>query len=82
MGCQYHKRKKQLTALVSRVTVSPFGAEEARVAVGIRAGLERKGTPIGPYDTLIAGIALHTRSILVPHNTKEFKRINNLVIED
>ncbi len=77
-----HKRKKQLTALVSRITVSPFGAEEAKVAAGIRADLERRGTPIGPYDTLIAGIALHTRSILVTHNTKEFKRVNNLVIED
>ena len=32
-----HKRKKQLTALVSRVTVSPLGAEEATVSAGIRA---------------------------------------------
>lgn len=77
-----YKRKKQLSALVSRVTVSPFGAEEAKVAAEIRADLGRKGKPIGPYDTLIAGIALHTRSTLVTHNTKEFKRVNDLVIED
>jgi tRNA(fMet)-specific endonuclease VapC len=48
----------------------------------IRADLESKGTPIGPYDTLIAGIALSSGAILVTHNTKEFKRVKGLNIED
>lgn len=76
------KRKKQLNSLVSRVTISSFGAKEAEAAAIIRANLESKGTPIGPYDTLIAGIAISTKSTLVTHNTKEFKRVKNLIIED
>jgi len=76
------KRKKQLSDLVSTVAISPFGAKEAAAAALIRATIESKGTPIGPYDTLIAGIALSTKSTLVTHNTKEFNRIKNLTIED
>lgn len=37
---------------------------------------------IGPYDTLIAGTALTHSAILVTHNTKEFKRIKGLLIQD
>ncbi len=48
----------------------------------IRADLEKQGTPIGPYDMQIAAIALANNFTLVTHNTKEFKRINNLLIED
>jgi tRNA(fMet)-specific endonuclease VapC len=76
------KRRKQLSEFVSQVTVSQFGANEASMAALVRANLESKGTPIGPYDNLIAGIALSTKSILVTHNTKEFKRIKKLNIED
>jgi len=76
------KRKKQLNDLVSTVAISPFGAKEAAAAALVRATLESKGTPIGPYDTLIAGIALSTKSTLVTHNTNEFNRIKNLTIED
>ena len=76
------KRKKQLDALVSRITISSFGAKEAEAAAVIRANLESKGSPIGPYDTLIAGIAISTKSTLVTHNTKEFKRVKNIIIED
>jgi tRNA(fMet)-specific endonuclease VapC len=76
------KRKKQLNTLVSRVTISSFGAKEAETAATIRANLESKGTPIGPYDILIAGIAISSKSTLVTHNTKEFKRVKNLIVED
>ena len=47
----------------------------------IRADLESKGQPIGPYDTLIAGIALSNNATLVTHNPKEFERVNGLTIE-
>ena len=48
----------------------------------IRAELENIGTPIGPYDTLIAGIALSSNATLVTHNTKEFSRVEGLSLED
>ncbi len=40
------------------------------------------GTPIGPNDLLIAAIALSRGMILVSHNTREFSRVPDLVIED
>ncbi len=76
------KRKKQLEALISRIDVIPFAAKEAKAAAMIRVDLENKGMPIGPFDTLIAGTALSKNAILVTHNTKEFKRVNQLAIED
>jgi tRNA(fMet)-specific endonuclease VapC len=44
--------------------------------------LESKGLGIGPLDTLIAAHAIAIGAVLVTHNTKEFKRIGGLVIED
>ena len=76
------KRRKQLNEFVSQVAVFQFGTKEARRAAIVRATLESNGTPIGPYDTLIAGIALSTKSTLVTHNTKEFIRIIKLNLED
>ena len=76
------KRKKQLESLIARINISPFGVQEAKVAAAIRADLESKGTPIGPYDTLIAGTALNNNATLITQNTKEFSRVKGLIIED
>ncbi len=77
-----NKRRKQLKSLISKIDISSFGAKEAEVAAMIRANLESKGTPIGPYDILIAGTALSTNATLVTHNIKDFKKVNGLNIED
>lgn len=76
------KRQKQLNLLVSHVNIADFGTKEAENAALIRAELEKKGMPIGPYDTLIAGMTLAANAILVTHNIKEFGRISALTIED
>ena len=76
------KRRKQLESLILRMKISSFGAQEAKVAATIRADLEGKGLSIGPYDTLIAGIALSNNATLVTHNIKEFRRVEGLNIED
>jgi tRNA(fMet)-specific endonuclease VapC len=48
----------------------------------IRAYLEKKGNIIGPNDLVIAATTLAHNGILVTHNTKEFERVPNLMIED
>jgi tRNA(fMet)-specific endonuclease VapC len=48
----------------------------------IRAELEKKGTPIGPLDTLIGAHAKSLGLIMVTNNEKEFKRISGLMIEN
>lgn len=48
----------------------------------IRADLEKKGTPIGSLDTLIAAHVKALGMILVTNNEKEFLRIPGLKIEN
>lgn len=48
----------------------------------VRADLERKGTPIGPLDTLIAAHALALGATLVTHNTREFTRVHEPALVD
>jgi tRNA(fMet)-specific endonuclease VapC len=59
-----------------------FDREDARQAGQIRAAMTLSGTPIGPYDVLIAGQALARDLTLVTHNLREFKRIGGLKVED
>ncbi len=59
-----------------------FDKEDARQAGKIRALLASKGTPIGPYDVLIAGQAMARNMVLVTRNTDEFERIPGLRLED
>ena len=76
------KRTKQLEELCALVEVLTFGNEEAKTSAAIRAALEKKGAPIGPYDVMIAGTALSKQGVLVTSNTKEFKRVPKLKIID
>lgn len=59
-----------------------FTLHDAFIAGEIRVKLEAKGTPIGPYDTLIAGQALARDLALVTRNTREFSRIEGLRVEN
>ncbi len=60
----------------------PFDDTSANIYGKRRTALEKNGTPIGPNDLLIASIALSYDLILVTHNTREFKRVPGLNIED
>ena len=69
-------------SFAARLVVLPF-AEKAATHYGqIRADLERKGTPVGPYDLMIAGHARSEGLVLVTNNTGEFARIEGLRVEN
>ncbi|MCG7895955.1 MAG: type II toxin-antitoxin system VapC family toxin [Candidatus Thiodiazotropha taylori] len=76
------KRQAQLKELCSLVKILPFDNEAAKLSASVRAGLEKKGTPIGPHDVLIAGTALANKGILVTNNTKEFSRVPKLKLDN
>ncbi len=59
-----------------------FDQDDSRQAGAVRATLAAAGTPIGPYDALIAGQAQARGLILVTRNTGEFSRVPGLRIED
>lgn len=62
--------------------VLEFDREDARAAGELRARLALTGTPIGPYDVLIAGQAVARGLILITHNRGEFQRVPGLQMED
>ena len=68
--------------LLADLVVLELDREDARAAGEIRAALARKGTPIGPYDVLIAGQAVARKLTLVTNNTAEFSRVDTLRLED
>ena len=59
-----------------------FDAADAREAGGIRATLERAGSPIGPFDYLIAAQARRRGATLVTSNLREFERVPGLLVVD
>lgn len=73
---------EQQQAFLAQFVSLPFGDEAAFFAGQIRAKLASAGTPIGSYDLQIAAIALANDLTIVTHNTREFKRIDGLQIED
>lgn len=62
--------------------VLQFNSQDADKAGEIRATLERRGTPIGAYDTLIAGQAIANDLIVITDNVREFFRVDGLQIEN
>jgi len=76
------KRRTQFETFLEAVSVLPFDRAGARAAATLRAGIERRGLPIGPLDNLIAGVALAHRATLVTRNTREFSRLPGLALRD
>lgn len=68
--------------LSGSIEVLPFGDDDAAKAGALRAVLESRGTPIGPYDLLIAAQALRRADILVTANFAEFSHVPDLKLQD
>jgi len=65
-----------------RFDIVDFDRRDARIAGHVRAVLQAAGTPVGPYDVLIAGQALARGLTLVTRNLREFRRVEGLRVED
>lgn len=76
------KNREALEKFLTPIEIIDFGFEASNEYGKIRAELERKGTPIGPLDMLIAAHAKSLNVILVTNNEREFERVTNLKIEN
>lgn len=80
------RRSARLSArieeLLARLEVLPLAGEADRCYSDLRVRLERRGTPIGPNDMLIAAHALALRRTLVTDNLSEFRRVPGLAVEN
>ena len=79
---QQLRSEAALTKFLQPLNIVRLNHDSARKAAGIRAMLEKKETPIGSSDLLIAGIALSHDLILVTNNVREFRRVEGLTIEN
>lgn len=76
------KNRATLEKFLLPLEVLVYDAAAARGYGEIRAHLEKDGTPIGPMDLMIAAHALATGLTVVTNNTREFRRVPSLQVED
>ena len=79
-----HENLSKVSLFISTAGLSIIAFEEADAADAghLRAHLRRLGTPIGPYDVLIAGQARARGAMLVTSNRREFDRVPGLKVVD
>jgi len=73
---------RQVEAVLGAIAILPFEAGADRHYAAIRTALEKKGTPIGAHDMLIAAHARSIEAICVTDNVAEFTRVPALKIEN
>jgi len=76
------KARAALREFLLPLELVPFDEAAADAYGTVRAAMEKKGRPIGPLDTLIAAHALALGTVLVTNNTREFRRVPGLSVED
>lgn len=71
-----------LIRFLAPIDVLPFDDHAAFRYGNVRHALQSKGMPIGPYDMMIASHALSAGYTLVTNNTREFNRVQGLIVEN
>ena len=80
---KYPRRNRELLyGFLAPFDITPFSELDAEIFGYIRAYLNKRGTPIGPYDLQIAAQCVTRNLRLVTNNVKEFERVPKLVIEN
>jgi len=71
-----------VSAFIDNFIIYDYAKVSAQSYANIRTDLEKKGQIIGANDLLIASHALSLGAVLVTNNTREFKRVEKLSLED
>jgi tRNA(fMet)-specific endonuclease VapC len=72
----------QLGAVLGALEVLPFEAPADATYGLLRTRLEKRGTPIGANDLLIAAQALALSYVIVTDNEREFSRVEGLRLQN
>ncbi len=85
-GAEYsvapERNLRVVEGFLARLTVLDYDIHAAEHTGQLRADLRKLGTPIGPFDHLIAGHARSLGSIVVTNNHDEFERVPGLRVEN
>jgi len=79
-GCL--RNRQALEMVLAPLTILPFDQKAGWIDGDLRAELQKRGTPIGSLDTLIAAHALSRQSTLVTNNPREFALVPGLRLEN
>jgi len=76
------KLRKVVELFVENFMIYDYDKVSASYYADVRSKLEKKGQIIGSHDLLISAHALSKNAVLVTNNTKEFERVDGLVLEN
>lgn len=79
---QPERNARDVEGFAARLEVLDYSPAAAAHTGQIRVHLARLGTPIGPYDAMIAGHARASGLVLVTNNMAEFARVPGLMLEN
>ena len=75
------RRARAVDSFLEMAPVAPWDRAAADSHARLRAALQRAGTPIGVYDTMIAAHALALGAVLVTRDS-DFQRVPGLELQD
>ncbi len=76
------ENQKRVARFLEPFEIVPFDDSATAFYADIRSQTEASGTPVGPNDLIIAATVLSQNGVLVTNNTKEFQRIQDLMVEN
>ena len=76
------RNRQALEMFLAPLLILPFDDPAFWAYGDLRADLERRGTPIGSLDTMIAAHALSQQATLITNNTREFAQVPGLHVEN
>jgi tRNA(fMet)-specific endonuclease VapC len=76
------RNRQALEMFLAPLIILPFDEAVIWAYGELRTELERRGTPIGSLDTMIAAHAIRQQALLVTNNTREFARVPGLRLEN
>ena len=72
----------KIKTIESSFEIIPTGNESAETFGRLKASFQKKGTSLDDFDLIIASCALANNLVLVTNNTKHFKRIESLKLDN
>ena len=79
-GARTKRQQTIIEQLLAALPCLPLEAQSADRAAEVRRTLERQGLSIGMGDSLIAGIVLDHRGVLLTRNRRHFDRVPSLAL--
>jgi len=81
-SAKVEKNLKVITSFLESFDILEFDARSAAIFAKEKARLKKNGTILADMDLMIASIAIANDLILVSNNTKHFRRIKSLKLEN